>query len=85
LSQEIGGGFLGHGCFSLILVAGAVGVNISLVDPTVLISNTNTYGQIGHDFHHDQPENFLLPSLTPWPVSFWDTSLTSIVPQLLQL
>ena len=44
-------------------------VNISLVDPTVLVSNTeNLLVKCGVGFTIDQPENTLQLSLTLWPV-----------------
>ena len=53
--------------FSVLgLVVGGCGVNISLVDPTVLVSNTEKLlAEWGMGFTFDQPENPLQPSLTP--------------------
>ena len=59
---------------------GDCGVNISLVDPTVLISSTeNLLVEWGVSFTIDLPENPSLSSLALWLAqSFFETSLTSI-------
>ena len=59
--------------FSVLgLIAGDYGINISLVDPTVLVSNTeNLLVEQGIDFTIDQLENPPWPFLTPWLVCFY--------------
>ena len=52
---------------------GDCGVNISLVDPTVLISSIeNLLVKWGVGFTTDLPENLSVSSLTLWPAQpFW--------------
>ena len=62
------GGSSGMACLVLsLVVTGDCGVNMSSVDPTVLVSSTeNLLVRRGVDFTIDQPKNplwFLLPSL----------------------
>jgi len=60
--------------FSVLgLVAGGCGVNISVVDPPVIVYNTkNLLFKWGMGFTVDQAGNPLLTSLAPWPVGLFD-------------
>ena len=69
LSWKIGRGALRAWLFRSWFGNRCCGVSISLVDPTVLISNTeNLLVEWGMGLTIDWPENPLLPSLTPWSV-----------------
>src|SRR5882724_7313896 len=73
----------GMACSVLSSLAMDCGINISLIDPTVLVSNPeNLSVKWGIGVIVDQPENPLQPFLIPWPAQpcwpfskFWPLSL----------
>ena len=77
------GGVFSTALLVLSSVAGDCGINISLVEPTVLVSNTkNLLVEQGMCFIIDWPENPLGPSPTPWLVQpFWVYPLFPLLPQ----
>ena len=76
--------FGGTACSVFSSLAIDCGVNISLIYPTVLASNTeNLLVKWGMGVTIDQPENPLLPSWPSWP--FWVHPSHPLLPRLLQL